>query len=390
MTMVREIEYTASPSVRRAVASLGQTEDVAFSPSNRRLAIAALLRNRITVFDIDIIPSPGGAHVALTGGVELSSPALQDPHGLAFIDDDTLIVMNRESGVALFKLPSGEKDVPSYEVLPMASWAVGGPTLFNRPGSVSVVRRDKDVCEILVCNGGGNSVTRHLLQREAGGAMTDSQVLLRKHLDLPDGVTVSPDRRWIAVSNHRTHSVLLYENSPTLDADAEPDGILRRVYYPHGLCFTADGRYLIVADAGEPYLHIYAQHADEWRGVRHPVASVRIIDEAVFQTARHNAEEGGPKGLEIDAGSNVAVIASESRPLAFFDLPAILQEAVAGRSLREQRMLDIRYELQMAKKVVAANNLRNSRSWRITAPLRRVTSTLRGYRSLLRERHRSR
>jgi hypothetical protein len=220
--------------------------------------------------------------------------------------------------------------------------------------------------------------------------MTNSQVLLRKHLDLPDGVTVSPDRRWIAVSNHRTHSVLLYENSPTLDADAEPDGILRRVYYPHGLCFTADGRYLIVADAGEPYLHIYAQHADEWRGVRHPVASVRIIDEAVFQTARHNAEEGGPKGLEIDAGSNVAVIASESRPLAFFDLPAILQEAVTGRSLREQRMLDIRYELQMASKVVAANNLRNSRSWRITAPLRRVTSTLRGYRSLLRERHRSR
>jgi hypothetical protein len=132
MTMVREIEYTASPSVRRAVAALGQTEDVAFSPSNRRLAIAALLRNRITVFDIDIIPSPGGAHVALTGGVELSSPALQDPHGLAFIDDDTVIVMNRESGVALFKLPSGEKDVASYEVLP-----AGRPCSIGRAPSQS-------------------------------------------------------------------------------------------------------------------------------------------------------------------------------------------------------------------------------------------------------------
>jgi DNA-binding beta-propeller fold protein YncE len=382
-TTVREIEYTAAPRVRAAVAALGRTEDLSLSPNGRRLAVASFIRNRITVFDIDIMSSPGGAQVALTGGVEVSSPALQYPHGVAFIDDDTLIVTNRGSGVIVFKLPSGDSDVASCELLPMASWAAGGPTLFNTPGSVSVAGVDKDVCEILICNNAGHSVTRHLLQRDAPGVMRNSHVLLRKHLDIPDGVSVSPDRRWIAVSNHRTHSVLLYENSPTLDADAEPDGILRRVYYPHGLRFTADGRYLIVADAGAPYLHIYAQHADEWRGVRHPVASVRVMDEAVFQTGRHNVEEGGPKGLDIDAGSNVVAVTSECQPLSFFDLPAMLQAGLAEASRREQRMLDIRYELQMARKVVDANNLRDSRSWRLTAPLRRVTSTLRRYRARL-------
>jgi hypothetical protein len=215
----------------------------------------------------------------------------------------------------------------------------------------------------------------------SGGAIRNSDVLLQKYLDIPDGVSVSPDRRWIAVSNHSTHNVLLYANSPALNADADPDGILRRVYRPHGLRFSADGRYLFVADAAAPYLHIYAQHPDEWRGVRHPVSTVRIMDEAMFRRGRHNEQEGGPKGLDIDAGSNVLVVTSECQPLAFFDLPALLQHAFAGGSMQEQRILDIRYELSLmqerARQATEANALRASRSWRITAPLRRLNSILR-------------
>ena len=93
--MVPKIQYTAPQSVTDAVGSLGRTEDVRFSPSNRRLAVAAFKRNRIVVFDIDIASSSGATRVALTGGVELSAPALQLPHGLDFIDDDTLIVTRK-------------------------------------------------------------------------------------------------------------------------------------------------------------------------------------------------------------------------------------------------------------------------------------------------------
>ena len=98
--MLLEIQYTAQQSVTDAVGSLGRTEDVRFSPSNRRLAVASFSRNRIVVFDIDIASSLGATQVALTGGLELSSPALQWPHGLDFIDDDTLIVTSRGSDVA--------------------------------------------------------------------------------------------------------------------------------------------------------------------------------------------------------------------------------------------------------------------------------------------------
>jgi DNA-binding beta-propeller fold protein YncE len=52
-----EIKYTASPAVRDVIASLGRTEDVRFSPGNNRLAVADFARNRIAVFDIDIIAS---------------------------------------------------------------------------------------------------------------------------------------------------------------------------------------------------------------------------------------------------------------------------------------------------------------------------------------------
>ncbi len=219
----------------------------------------------------------------------------------------------------------------THEVLPIARWPANGTTLLNTPGSVAVTRVKEDVGEVLICNNYGHTVTRHLLDRAAGGAIRNSEILLHKYLNIPDGVSVSPDRRWIAVSNHTTHNVLLYENSPALNSDAKPDGILRCVQYPHGLRFSADGRHLFVADAGAPYLHIYTQDSDQWRGVHHPVATMRIMDEAVFQRGRHNPEEGGPKGLDIDASSKILVVTSECQPLAFFDVPAPVAARVRRR-----------------------------------------------------------
>ena len=88
--MTLELPYAAPPSVAAAVAVLGRTEDVRFSPSARRLAVASFHRNRVAVFDVDIASAPAAPQIALTGGVELSSPALQWPHGVDFIDSSGL------------------------------------------------------------------------------------------------------------------------------------------------------------------------------------------------------------------------------------------------------------------------------------------------------------
>jgi hypothetical protein len=387
--MLPQLPYTAPQSVTDAVASLGRTEDVRFSPSNRRLAVASFHRNRVLLLDIDVdiddvADSPGPTRVTLTGGVELSSPALQWPHGVDFIDDDTLIVTSRGGDVALFALPPGDRGVRCHEALPIARWPADTTTRLDAPGSVTVIRGEDGACEVLICNNNGNTVTRHRLDRHASRALEHSEILLQSCLDIPDGVSVSPDRRWIAVSNHTTHNVLLYESSPALSASAEPAGILRRVAYPHGLRFSADGRYLFVADAGAPYLLIYARDPDQWRGVRHPVAAVKVMDDALFERGRHNPEEGGPKGLDIDARSRVLAVTSECQPLAFFDVPALLQLALAGGSACEERALSIGHELRlmheirrMAEKATEAHAMRNSMSWRVTEPLRRLKSYFR-------------
>jgi len=386
-----KIGYTAPDSVRDFIASIGRTEDVRFSPNNRRLAVAAFNRSRIAIFDIDIVASSAAKEVTLTGVVEFTSSCLNLPHGLDFIDDESLVVASRKGDVAIFKLPPAGIAGQPYELSPIQLLRADQDSLLRSPGSVCVVGKDQVLCELLVCNNSGHSVTGHLVNRGAGCSVTSGKLLLTKWLSLPDGLCVSRDRQWLAVSNHNTHGVLLYERSRALDEHAKPDGVLRGAYFPHGLRFSSDGRFLFVADAGAPFVHVYASEGQGWRGTRSPVASFRVMEESVFLRGRQNPQEGGPKGIDIDGGMNVLVATSEHQPLVFFDLPAIL-DGISGGS----QVMDVQYEfgileqaerLQMraiqaearaAKAEAQARRAGKRKSWRITAALRRAYSALRG------------
>jgi DNA-binding beta-propeller fold protein YncE len=380
--MLPALAVSASPSVADAMTSLGRTEDVRFSPSHRRLAIAAFFANRIAVLDVEITTAREIPHVALTGGAQVSCSALRWPHGVDFLDEETLIVTSRDGDVSLLAVPPGDSAVSTHVVAPLARWPADATTGLAAPGSVTLLRGEGDRCEVLICNNAGHTVTRHLVDRHA---LTSSRVLLQRCLAIPDGVCVSPDRRWIAVSNHTTHNVLLYENTPALDARSTPEGILRRAYYPHGLRFTADGRHLFVADAGAPRLLVYAQGPEQWRGVHGPLASVRIMDDDTFHRGRHNHQEGGPKGLDIDPLANVLVVTSECQPLAFYDVPTLLDHArTAAAASMETRGQELGHELAMMQEirdltaaVSEARAFEHSLSWRITAPLRRVRAAFR-------------
>jgi hypothetical protein len=389
---VVEIRYTAPPAVRAVIESLGRTEDVRFSPDGRRLAIAAFNRNRIAVFDIELACSAADKSVGLTGVVEISSADLKRPHGLDFIDSGTLIVANRDGNAVLFALPQGDADGRCRDLAPIHVLRAGETHLLKSPGSVSVSGGSRQAKEILICNNSANYVTRHVLDGAEGRAIGSGEILLQKWLDVPDSVSVSADRRWIAVSNHNTHSVLLYENSPSLTPSADPDGLLRCVHYPHGLRFSADGRHIFLADAGAPYVHVYAGDGQGWRGLRDPVASFRVMDDALFQKGRSSPQDGGPKGLDIHGGVNVLVVTSECQPLTFFDLSVMLDRASGGSAPagadavgREQQALQIRCELEIAAQSRQAQlqaeakaarakarlaAVKASASWRLTKPVR--------------------
>jgi len=260
------IDYRASDRARALIASLGRTEDIRFSPNNRRLAIAAFNRSSVAILDVEFSKAGGSPEISLSGGIEISSPALRYPHGVDFLDDETIVVANREGGVAIFALPHAD----DYDLSPIQLLEPGNGSIVHTPGSVSVVRGEGGRCELLICNNYADTVSRHVVDRNTGWSVIESEVLLRKWVNLPDGVCSSRDGRWIAVSNHNTHGALLYDRSDSLNGNSSPVGVLRGASYPHGLRFSADGRYLFLADAGAPFVHAYGCGGEGWRGTRAP------------------------------------------------------------------------------------------------------------------------
>jgi hypothetical protein len=366
--LVSPIAYSAPKHVHNAILSLGRTEDVRFSPSNQRLAVAALLKNKITVFDISVSASDSSKRIELSSATNISSAYLNSPHGIDFIDDDKIIVANRDGQVCIFELPSN--GIESCELAPVA---ILKTDRIITPGSVAVIRNGDGPCEALICNNYANRVTKHLLDlREED---IPSKVLLEKWLSIPDGISLSTEQRWIAISNHATHVVFLYENKPSLNALCTPDGILRRIYYPHGLRFTSDGNFILVADASSACVNIYEKGATDWRGVRDPIGSIRVLNNEDFLRRKHNPEEVGPKGIDVHDAQKVLVTTCECQPLAFFDLAAILKGA-CGKCVPdpEERLTYHSYQLLAQQWLYKRKALEVS--WYLHSPLQRLHSLL--------------
>src|SRR5262249_34499811 len=144
----------------------------------------------------------------------------------------------------------------------------------------------------------------------------------------------------------------------------EPDGILRSVNRPHGSCFTTNGRFICVADAGAPYVHIYRKDAAGWEGVRRPCKSIRVLTNEDFLRgeADHNSPSG-PQGIDIDNCMSTLVTTCEAQPLVFFDLSRILEGLLSpvgsshsspGETLDpaddDRRRFELKYELDLLKR----------------------------------------
>lgn len=318
-----EIECTATGPVRAAISAVGRTEDVRFSPDNSVLAVAGYTRGVVLLLRACVEPGP---RVHLDDFLELSSGALGEAHGVEFVDDRTLAVGNRDGWVAIIPIPAwtgGHQRVAPTAVLR------GGKVrsnLFRRlhsPGSL-VAADGPGGPELLVCNNYKHRVTRHRLDPARGHRAVSHEILLRRGLEVPDGIAVSPDSRWLAVSSHGTHDVKVYDASASLNRNTEPVATLPGANYPHGLRFTPDGAHLLVADAGAPFVLVYGRGAG-WQGTHKPMARLRVMDDATFESTRVNIEEGGPKGLDIDRSGRVVAVSCESVPLRFFSLRSFVE-----------------------------------------------------------------
>ena len=353
----QQIDFAASEDVLAALEDLGRTEDVKFSPNNRRLAVAGFGKNKIVVFDVDFDASAAGkVGITLTDVIEITSSSLHRPHGLFFINDETLVVANRGKDAPIFAVPpSGAADT-KYDLSPLQTIRNDQIHRLKSPGSVTVSQIDQDVYELLICNNYAHYVTRHILEMKEQLVLRSHEILLNRGLGVPDGVAVDRERRWIAISNHNAHSVFLYENTAQLNPHSKPDGILRNLNYPHGVRFTPDNNFVLVADAGAPYVSVYARGGDSWKGARYPVTAFRVMAETIYMRGRFHPTEGGPKGIDLDSDMNVLVTTCSEQSLAFFDLPGILKKREIPMDWRKK---SIQWRVQRVR-----DDLRRRRGWK--------------------------
>ncbi len=318
------VEYSGTEEVLKALADIGRTEDVQFSPDGKRLAIAGFYENRILVLEVERMTAETAPAIHFSRATILKSDAFKEPHGLAWADDEVLLVANREGQVPVIRVPRFV-NAPELLVHPIHMLGGSAADFIASPGSVSLRALGPDLVEVLICNNYIHTVTRHHLSRE-GLSILSSETVFRKGLNVPDGVVFSHSGEWVAISNHNDHSVFIYRANEIGTVD-QPAGMLRGMGYPHGISFTPDDRALFAADAGAPFAHLFAAKDGDWSGTRIPAGSVRVMDEATFVRGNYNAEEGGPKGLTVSPDGSLLCVTDEEQPLVFIDIREDLERA---------------------------------------------------------------
>ena len=335
--MTPQLDFKASKPVQAALSEIGRTEDVRFSPDNRLLALAGFGRNHCLILRIDIELTRSGPQIVADDFMKLTSDGIGSVHGLDFIDDRTLAVANRDGLVSIVQLPPGELAGRHCRVGAVREISGSIFCRLKTPGSIAARHEPNGRVSLLVCNNYTHRVTRHVVVARSNYRVSRNQVLLRRSLNIPDGIALSHDGQWIAVSNHGTSEVKMFKASAALGPHTEPAGILSNANYPHGLRFTPDDRHVVVADAGAPLLHVYERGAS-WSGPHNPLRSVVVLDDETFQRGRANPMEGGPKGLDIDRSGNVVAITCEEQALAFFALAALTGDQGQSQDVRQDKV----------------------------------------------------
>ncbi|MGH2632977.1 MAG: YncE family protein, partial [Tepidiformaceae bacterium] len=255
------LEFRATEPVLAAISALGRTEDLRFSPDNRSLVVAGFNGKRCLVLRVRIESTPAGPRVSADDFLELTSDGIGLVHGLDFIDDQTLVVANRNGHVSIVSLPPGELAGRECHVAAIAEVRGGLLSRTKSPGSVAVKHERGGLVTLLVCNNYTHRVTRHVVDPGAGYQVVANGVLFRRSLKIPDGIAVSHDGEWIAVSSHGTHDVKMFSAAWKFARWSAPAGTLGDANYPHGLRFSSDDRHVVVADAGAPVIHVYDRGA---------------------------------------------------------------------------------------------------------------------------------
>ncbi|MDA0349740.1 MAG: hypothetical protein O3C43_21940 [Verrucomicrobia bacterium] len=318
------ITFHISDSVKAALEEVFRTEDISLSQDGSRLGIAGFSINQIFVFSIRITRKSESVSIQISDFISINSESLNDPHGLAFLGNDHVAVCNREGNVCLFRIPDLKSSPKEVHLQPLG--IINGEGYLRAkvktPGSVVSYEMGENQYRIIVCSDQWNFVTSHRIILGESLKIVNEGILIENELKIPDGIDVSPDHEWLAISNHVHGEVLIFKNNSELNRKTEPVARLRGTVCPHGVHFDKKGN-LYTVDAASPYLTVYQKPIDGWRGSKDPSFSVCMMNNDTFYTGRYDAREGGIKGIHIDHSTEVMVTTHKFGMLEFHDLTTL-------------------------------------------------------------------
>ena len=298
-----------------------------FSPDCQWLGITGFTNNSIYLFSTNVSYTNNVKIVDIKKSIIVRSNCLHYPHGICFIDNNHIIVANREGLIDILKIQTEPKSNMEIKISPIATIKGGYRSRVKSPGSITCIKLENGSYRVLACNNYIHTITSHNVTFLKGVKVKNEGVLIRRGLSIPDGICVSPDRKWVAVSNHSTGTVLLYKVEPELNKKTKPSAMLNGSVCPHAIRFSEDGEMLLVADSASPYMHIYKRTSEDWCSVQKPYKSIRMLSEDVFLLGRYNTQDGGTKGIDINYADSMLAVTSEHLPLAFYDLDDVMEMA---------------------------------------------------------------
>jgi sugar lactone lactonase YvrE len=183
---------------------------------------------------------------------------------------------------------------------------------------------------LFICCNNRSTLTVHPYRLRHGKIETgEGTIVAQDWLEIPDGVAVSRDGCWIAVSDHEHHRILIYRDADkTLSCQLRDDDLR----HSHGLCFHPTGRSIYVADAGEREVHVYVS-ANGWnQSAINSAFKLAAVDPAAFHNTRnstierHRPLEGGIKGIDVDPSGHIIAATCHHQVLRFFEIEPVSAE----------------------------------------------------------------
>lgn len=245
------------------ISLIGRSESVKASPSGQKLAYSSFDLNEVIIFDY-IVDYNG---IRIQRNIRFGT-GLKSPHGLAWIDEHTIVVANRGGPAVVFNISDSTCNyIRSIEEMSKSN----DVTVSVGPQNVKLyfckTNNKIDYCDL----NDDWSVSVH----GSLAALSDLQV--------PDGIALSPSGKILAITSALDDRIVIY------DIKKQTHHTIGNTDRPHSVCFLTED--LILTTGGNDHSVVCWSTANN-----HLIYKFRILNKQQF-SLRYSDTEGGVKGI---------------------------------------------------------------------------------------------